>query len=130
MTETGVLVQLDGDRNVFLPGESLSGRYRIVGLDPAALLMVRLSVHWFTDGKGNQDLGVHWSEERPADAAAPATEGTFAVPLPCSPLSYDGVLMKIVWCVQVKATPRSGKALVGETYFHLGEVTPGVEVAK
>jgi hypothetical protein len=122
MAETGIIVVLDGGRREFQPGERLAGRYEIYGVASSDLKEVEVCVHWFTDGKGDKDLGIHFQEKRGADDPGPLTEGTFAAMLPPSPLSYDGVLFKIVWCVRVRAT-RGGwsRALEGAAYFLLGD---------
>jgi hypothetical protein len=46
----------------------------------------------------------------------------FATRLPHSPLSYDGPLVKIRWCVRVRVFLESGKDVVGEKIFRLGRV--------
>ena len=128
MTELGVIVELDGGRDTFQPGERLAGRYRLVGVESSGVKAVEASVHWFTDGKGDKDHGVHFHEKREAGDPRPLTEGTFAVELPPSPLSYDGLLFKIIWCVRVRATRSGwGKALEGTAYFLLGDVARAYE---
>ena len=123
MNEVGVIVELDGGRSEFRPGERLAGRYQVVGVEPSGVKAVEVSVHWFTDGKGEKDLGVHFHEKRGADDPGPLTEGTFAAVLPPSPLSYDGLLFKIVWCVRVRVMRAGwGRALEGSAYFLLGDV--------
>ena len=42
--------------------------------------------------------------------------------LPASPLSYSGVIVKIRWCVRVRAFLRRGKEVLGERSFQLGDV--------
>ena len=128
MSNAGVVVQLDGEQNVFRPGERLAGRYYVDGVEPADVNSVEVAVYWFTDGKGEEDQGVHFHEKRGADDPNPLTEGAFAVALPPSPLSYDGLLFKIIWCVRVRAA-RAGwsKPLEGSSYFHLGNVAAAFE---
>jgi hypothetical protein len=126
-----VAVELEGGRNVFAPGEVLAGRYRLAADEPAEPEAVEVSVHWFTQGKGDEDLGVHFFERRTRESGPPpAPDGTFVTRLPRSPLSYDGVLVKVIWCVHVRAVLRGGREHAGDAYFHLGEVTPGVEVLR
>jgi hypothetical protein len=128
MSNAGVVVLLDGERTVFQSGERLSGRYQVFDVEAADLQSVEVAVYWFTDGKGDEDQGVHFHHKRQADDPSPLTEGTFATILPPSPLSYDGVLFKIVWCVRVRAV-RGGwsKPLEGTAYFHIGDVAPAYE---
>jgi hypothetical protein len=128
MNEISVVVQLDGGRDVFWPGERLSGRYRVVGVGPDEIQEVAVSVHWFTEGKGESDVGVHYQEEFGAGTGA-AAEGPFATTLPAGPWSYDGVLVKVIWCAQVRATLRRGKPLEGLVYFWLGDVATATEAS-
>ena len=64
--------------------------------------------------------------------AMPATIGPidprrperFSTTLPSSPLSYDGQIIKVRWCVRVRVFPLRGKEIVGEKRFQLGDVPP------
>ena len=130
MSDVGVIVELDGVRREFRPGDRLAGRYQVTGVESSHLKAVEVSVHWFTDGKGDKDVGIHFHEKRDADDPNPLTEGTFAVVLPSSPLSYDGLLFRIVWCVRVRATRGGwGKAPAGVAYFLLGDVAQAFEAS-
>jgi hypothetical protein len=42
--------------------------------------------------------------------------------LPNSPLSYDGVILRIRWCVRLRAFLTRGKQLVEQRTFRLGNV--------
>jgi hypothetical protein len=128
MNEQGVIVQLDDGHGPYFPGDVLSGGYRLVG-DVSGLESVELSVHWFTEGKGDEDLGVHYVEKRTrADGggSAPAS-GRFSTRLPNSPLSYEGVLVKVVWRVHVRAALAGGQR-TGDVTFRLGDLRPAGEV--
>ena len=46
----------------------------------------------------------------------------FTTILPNSPLSYDGVLMRVFWCVRVSVFLTRGKEVVVEELFRLGDV--------
>ncbi|HZY90589.1 MAG TPA: hypothetical protein VFE78_37550 [Gemmataceae bacterium] len=128
MNEQGVIVQLDDRRGPYFPGDVLSGSYRLVG-EGTGLESVEVSVHWFTEGKGEEDLGVHHFEKRTrADGggSTPAS-GRFSTRLPNSPLSYEGVLVKVVWRVNVRAVFAGGQR-TGEAIFRLGDLRPAGEV--
>jgi hypothetical protein len=127
MNERGVIVELDR-QGPYFPGDVLSGSYRLVG-DVTGLESVEVSVHWFTEGKGDEDLGVHHFEKRTrADGggSAPAS-GRFSTRLPNSPLSYEGLLLKVVWRVHVRAVLAGGQR-AGDATFRLGDVRPAGEV--
>lgn len=128
MNEPGVSITLDGDSRVYRPGDTLSGEYRIEQVDPSDVKAVEVSVLWYTEGKGDEDLAVHQFERLSTDDGAwidAARPGRFQTTLPRSPLSYDGVLLRVVWCVRVRVFPRRDRELVGECPFVLGAVQPG-----
>jgi hypothetical protein len=121
-----VTVRLDGRRRQYQPGEPLSGEFVIETLNPDDIKAVELSVVWFTEGKGEEDMGLHYfkrhsREEQPFD---PRETVRFAAEekLPASPLSYDGLILKIRWCVRVRVFLPRGETLVHDEPFQLGEV--------
>lgn len=131
MNEPSVTISLHEPSVAYRPGETLSGEYRIEHLAPGEIRAVELSVLWFTEGKGDEDMAVHLFERRSVDEGDlldPARPGRFETILPRSPLSYDGVLLRVVWCVRVRVFPRAGKELFDERRFVLGAVAPGQAV--
>ncbi len=122
-----ISIQLDRAQRVFQPGEVLSGMYQIDSVDPADLQAVEVSVLWFTEGKGEEDLAVHYFERLTADELPEKNLNEcrrFQTILPNSPLSYEGMNVKICWCVRVRAFLRRGRDFVAERPFQLGEVLP------
>lgn len=110
---------------VFQPGDHLECEYQIDAVDADEVQAVEASILWYTEGKGDEDFAVHYFERRvPADA----DDGDLRVlrrittPLPNSPLSYDGALFKIHWCVRVRLFLRRGKEIFLEQPFRLGDV--------
>lgn len=126
-SEPTVVIRLDGDELVFRPGETLSGQYWIKSLDAQLLKAVEVSVLWSSDGKGDEDMAVHefWRRDvedgQPIDPAQPER---FRTTLPNSPLSYEGRIIKLRWCVRVRAFLFRGKDVLGERVFQLGAVPP------
>jgi hypothetical protein len=125
-----ISIRFDGNGQVYHPGEALSGQYVLEGVAPEMVKAVEVSVLWYSEGKGDEDLAVHefWrrnaEEGQPLDPARPER---FQTTLPQSPLSYDGVILKLRWCVRVRAFLQRGKEVVGQKVFQLGDV-PAVEV--
>ncbi len=115
MTTADLLLTLDDARSEYQPGDTIAGSYCInvpTEGDPTAL---ELSVLWSTEGKGDEDLAVHFFDRIAADdPAAPDLRRPrrFSTVLPNSPLSYDGVIVKIHWCVRLRAFLPRGKQLV------------------
>ena len=93
-------------------------------MQPDQIKAVELSVIWCTEGKGDEDVGLHYfkrysQEEEPLD---PRSSVRFVAdePLPDSPLSYDGLILKIRWCVRVRLFLPRGETLVHDEPFQLG----------
>lgn len=113
-----------GDRQ-FAAGDELVCEYQIDAVEAADIQAVEASVLWFTEGKGEEDMGVHFFERRlPADA----DDGDLRpmrrlrTKLPNSPLSYRGALVSIIWCVRLRLFLRRGREFVIEESFTLGSV--------
>jgi hypothetical protein len=127
MKEPLVRIRLDGHGRVYFPGATLAGSYRLEGIAPEEIRAVEVSILWHTEGKGDEDLAVHdfrrLSVEN-GDPIDPRRPGRFSTVLPNSPLSYRGVIVKIRWCVRVRVFLTSGREVVGEIHFRLGDVLP------
>jgi hypothetical protein len=126
-TEPTVVIRLGGDGPVYRPGEPLSGEYWITSLPVGQVKAVEVSVLWHTEGKGDEDMAVHEFWRRQSDDGRPLDPGQaerFSTTLPSSPLSYEGQIVKLRWCVRVRAFPYHGKEVLGEKAFQLGNVLP------
>lgn|SRR5487761_1073998 len=132
MSEGPVRILLDGNRRIYHPGDLLSGEYQVESLRWIKPTAVEISVLWRTEGQGDEDLAVHHFEridlaEQPGiDFRRPQR---FSTRLPPSPLTYQGVIVKIGWCVRVRVFLPRGKELFGETSFQLGTL-PAARLAK
>jgi hypothetical protein len=165
--EVRVRAVFDRASKAYAPGDTVCIQYAVEGLGADAIEGVERSVLWYTEGKGDEDLGVvsferigfggesslPWKrlaavgmrqDTRPEASAAPSplAAGSLAVRLPVSPLSYEGLLVKVSWCVRVRvffARPsppphggESGAALrpspprdfVSEHVFQVGQLNP------
>jgi len=133
MSPEAVIVELENPLPVYYPGQVLSARYYLATEEPCDVRAIETSLLWRTEGKGDEDLGVHFFEkvELPeVERRDCSNERRLTTNLPSSPLSYDGFLLKIIWSVRVRMFLTSGKELVGEEPFQLGEVSRGQEVEK
>jgi hypothetical protein len=132
-----ISIELDGPSSTgrerrYMPGDVLAGAFQIDAVEAAEIKAVEISVLWFTEGKGDEDLAVHYFERLTASDVPDLDLSElrrFQTVLPKSPLSYEGVLVKICWCVRVRAFLRTGRDFVSEKSFQLGDVPIGVEVA-
>ena len=129
-----VTVTFAADRAAHAAGDLLQARYRVEAVDPATITAIERSVVWYTEGKGEEDFGVVFFDRlladqsgSAADASAPAAaadwlSGSFGTQLPLSPLSYEGLIVKIRWCVRVRLFFVSGRDFVSEHVFFVGDI--------
>lgn len=118
-------VSFDRPDRCYAPGDPLTARYRVI-CPGVPLRAVEESVVWYTEGKGEEDLGVH-RFERLTDRqvlAASTDEVTFSTMLPASPLSYEGMIVKIRWCVRIRAFFHGVRDFVSEHVFQVGRIPP------
>jgi hypothetical protein len=127
MTEPLISICLEGQKKQYQPGEELICEYQIDAVEAADLQAVEVSVLWFTEGKGEEDLSVHYFERRiPNDAEDGDLRPMrrFRTRLPNSPLSYRGAILSIRWCVRVRVFLKRGKDVSSDHCFQLGSVPP------
>jgi hypothetical protein len=120
-----VRIRFDGNGRMYRPGETFSGEYRIESVSPDEVRAIEVSVLWYTEGKGDEDLAVHAFWRTAPDNGDPldlTRAERFSTVLPNSPLSYRGVLVKIRWCVRVRVFLTRGREVMGELAFRLGEL--------
>ena len=127
MNEPEIIIRLDENGRTYSPGATLSGEYRIEAVEGQSLQAVEVSVLWYSEGKGDEDMAVHEFWRKDADSGElgdPRRPDRFSTTLPQSPLSYDGQIVKIRWCVRVRVIFKRGRDLVAQKLFRLGNVPP------
>ncbi len=120
-------LQLAEPRRIYQPGDELECECQIDAVEANDIQAVELSVLWYTEGKGDEDLGVHFFQRRvPRDCEDGDLRPMyrFRTILPNSPLSYSGEIVKIRWCARVRLFLKKGKELYFEQPFTLGSVVP------
>jgi hypothetical protein len=123
-----ISMQFDHPLRQYPAATDLVVLYEVDGVAPGSVRAVERSVLWYTEGKGEEDLGVHHFE-RLDDAARVAEAlptGTITVRLPVSPLSYEGVVVKIRWCVRIRLFFATGRDFVSEHVFDVGDIAPAL----
>lgn len=121
-----------GQRRTFSAGDELVAEYQFDAVAADEIQSVEASVLWYTEGKGEEDLGVHFFERRlPADAdhGDLRTLRRFGTLLPSSPLSYSGAIFSVRWCVRVRLFLKRGREYKYEVPFVLGAVPAVISVA-
>ncbi|MEN6497770.1 MAG: hypothetical protein ABFD16_26020 [Thermoguttaceae bacterium] len=125
MNDPLVIIRFDANGRVYQPGDTLSGEYHIDVARLAEIRAVEVSVLWYTEGKGDEDMAVHCFRRMSLEDDLnfdPRDPERFSTVLPNSPLSYDGLIVKIRWCVRVRVFLARGREVVGEKAFQLGSV--------
>jgi hypothetical protein len=117
-----VNVSLCRDDATYVAGGFLKASWRVSRVKLEELSSVEVSVLWYTEGKGDEDLSVHYF--RRYDAAQLRRLGIeshqpIECRLPPSPLSYRGHLLKIQWGIRVRVFVEEGREAVAEHPFYL-----------
>lgn len=124
-TVPNIRITLDLPSGRYQPCEKLSGRITTEGAQLRPIHAAELSVLWYTAGKGEEDFAVHHFERHVDDVAKPLdlrVPHRFSTILPTSPLSYDGAIVKVCWCVRVRLFMPHGQETVSELSFTMGNV--------
>jgi hypothetical protein len=128
MPNPAIRVTFDSPSAHYQLGDRLAGRYTVEGTQLGLARAVELSVLWYTAGKGEEDMAVHHFErivDEPAHPLDLRVPRRFATILPASPLSYDGVIVKVCWCVRIRVFLSQGQEILIEVPFSFGNVPAG-----
>jgi hypothetical protein len=125
MIRPTIIIRCDGNARTYQPGDTLRAEYWLESVLPEEVKTIEISVLWYTEGKGDQDLSVHEfrrvcvDQRKVTDARCP---GEISTVLPNSPLTYEGQLIKLRWCVRVRAFLTRGREVLGQFGFRVGSV--------
>ncbi len=130
-------IQLAQTPPEYRPGDIISGRVDWLDLDQQVTsLEVRLI--WYTQGKGDQDVGVATSI--PCKLTAPSGNLPFEFSAPSRPFSFSGKLISLIWAVEVVLFPEhegerkqitisgSGKEVVLDKSLNAKAISPTLSV--
>lgn len=121
-TQPALNVALCREDGNYPAGGVLRATYRVSRVPVDHLDRMEVSVLWYTDGKGDEDLQVQFfqSIDR-ADLLTvdPTKPQMLECQLPATPLSYHGRLVSVCWCLRVRLFMVDGKEIVTEQPFHL-----------
>jgi hypothetical protein len=95
-------IQLTQTPPEYRPGEIISGRVDWLDLDKQ-ITSLETRLIWYTQGKGDQDVGVAISI--PAKLTAPTGNLPFEFSAPPRPFSFSGKLISLIWAVEVVLFP-------------------------
>ena len=108
------------------PGETLEFEYAVNCVEPQLVEKLEVSVMWYTEGKGSEDIGIHMFQQvgrEALTAIALDQPRRLSCQLPASPLSFEGRLLKIRWCVRLRLFLTDGGELTADKQFYLGHLT-------
>ncbi len=122
MIEPLISLTVKEPNRIYHPGDELEFEFQIDAIGKDELQAAEASVIWYTEGKGNEDMGVHYFERRtPSDADNNDLRLLRRIRIDCpnSPLSYSGDIVKVHWCVRVRAFLKNSKEVLFEYPFQL-----------
>lgn len=125
-TEPAIGLKLLSLQQALEPRELLEFEYCVKRVTAEQIDRLEVSVAWYTEGKGSEDIGVHFFESHAGDELGPhfLSEPQLAsTVLPANPLSYEGRLFKIRWCVRLRLFLNNGREISAEQPFYLGQMT-------
>jgi len=127
-----VQIEFKNDIRAFMPADFLICEYGVELLPEHDISAIETSVVWLTEGKGDTDIGVHFFERRQSNAITNETfqqKQRLSTVLPSSPLSYEGKVLSIRWCVRVRIFLADGTHTTVDEYLTLGKVGSHTEIA-
>jgi len=120
-------ITVDRPSRCYKPEDILVATFHVQGLTPPEIQAIEASVLWYTEGTGEEDLSTHdFRRLLPIDPRDQdlTRRRQFQTHLPRSPLSYDGVIVKIRWAIRVRVFLQQGRDYCEEIPFRLGELAP------
>jgi hypothetical protein len=132
MNQPRLILSLADHARRYQPGELLSGQMSVHGAAADEIRAVELSVLWYTEGKGDEDMSVHHFERIEPDEELSIDlrqSRNFSCVLPNSPLSYNGLLVRICWCVRARVFLWNGRELTLDVPFQLGSTLAPEQMA-
>jgi hypothetical protein len=96
-----IRVETRDGATAFRPGDEVEGTVRWQLDAPPRSFELRL--FWYTQGKGDQDVGV--VEVQPLDHPAAEEHRAFRFRLPLGPYSFSGKLISLLWAIEAVAEP-------------------------
>ena len=116
-------IELCDGSSQFQPGDYLMCEYRLRGIEGLDVTSLEASVIWVTEGKGSEDIGVHFFQRITKDALTRSTVATpkrLSTVLPNSPLSYAGEIVKVRWVVRIRMFYAEEQEISRDLEFELG----------
>ena len=107
---------------LYHPGEVLTACWRVSRVPLERVQGLEVSVMWYTEGKGDEDFHVHHFHrqgENQIRRSGLSDARSTHCKLPETPLSYQGKLISVRWCVRMRLFLTNGREIVTEQRFYL-----------
>lgn len=122
--EPAITIHFQQHRLHYAPGDQVTADITVSNFGELDCRAAEASVVWHTVGQGDEDLHVHSFKRLPCQGAgAVDLSAPYQVnaQLPETPLSYDGVNIKVCWCVRLRLFMSGFRESSVEAPFRLGE---------
>ncbi len=107
---------------LYTGSDLLTVKWRVSRVTLDQLQAMEVSVLWYTEGKGDEDLKVHHFvrlDENQIRLAGLTDEQSLQCRLPNTPLSYQGRLISVRWCARLRLFLSGGREVVSQQQFLL-----------
>ena len=98
MNNVTIDIEIEDNQTSFLPGQIVSGIVRWLCLEPPK--KVRLELFWYTEGKGDEDVGL--VEKIKFESPQASDNRRFEFQLPVGPYSFSGRLISLMWTLELQ----------------------------
>jgi hypothetical protein len=100
-----IQISTEGGRIAFEPGESIRGRVEWFseGAPSDGIDALEVRLLWYTEGRGDQDVGL--ANSRRIERLPGVGAQDFEFELPSGPYSCSGRLISIVWAIEASIFP-------------------------
>ena len=98
MSNSTIDIEIKDGQTSFLPGQTLGGIARWLCSEPPKKASLQLI--WFTEGKGDEDVGL--VEEIKFENPYVSDERPFKFQLPGRPYSFSGKLISLTWALELQ----------------------------
>ena len=93
-----ISIEIEGSQTVFSPGQTVRGTVRWLCLEPPK--KAGLQLLWYTEGKGDEDVGL--VKKIKFDGPQASGNHRFEFQLPVGPYSFSGRLISLTWALELQ----------------------------
>ncbi len=98
MGNSTIDIEITDKQTSFLPGQTISGNVRWLCSDPPKKASLQLI--WYTEGKGDEDVGL--ADKIKFENLYASDEKPFEFQLPIGPYSFSGRLISLTWALELQ----------------------------